>query len=174
MPPLGPASPSPEIRNLVFDSTPAGIFISNFLSSFILPSPLQLLQGVFIISPSPWHLGQLLEMLKKPVFVLILPEPPHSEHVALEVPGFTPLPLHVSQFSYLASLTVRFVPKAASSKDISILNCRLRPLRPLVPRLVDVPKISPRSKKSPNVLSPEKASLKALNASYKSIPPPTQ
>ena len=93
------------------DSMPAGIFTSILFSLFTLPSPLQFLHGVFTISPSPWQFEQVLDMLKNPVLVVTLPEPPHCGHVVLDVPGLIPLPLQASQPSYLKTLTVRFMPK---------------------------------------------------------------
>mmetsp|Transcript_34692 Transcript_34692/g.56164 ORF Transcript_34692/g.56164 Transcript_34692/m.56164 type:complete len:85 (+) Transcript_34692:348-602(+) len=56
-PPLGPASPSLLIRNLLPLSTPAGIPTLSFLLALILPAPEQAVQEDSIISPSPSQVG---------------------------------------------------------------------------------------------------------------------
>src|SRR5690554_5971084 len=100
-------------------STPAGTFMVSVRLLSTLPVPPQSLQRSSIMVPSPWHLSQVRTVSKRPraVFCLYLtwPVPPHLSHVLGEVPGFAPLPAHVSHFSLLLTLISFVMPKAASS-----------------------------------------------------------
>src|SRR5258706_14469206 len=108
-------------------SIPAGIVSSISLLTRPSPAPLQPAQGDVILCPSPPHAGQVDCSMKKPALRATEPRPPQAEQVDLDVPGFAPDPLQVSQRSCRCSSMVFLVPRAASLKSSSNSTRRLAP-----------------------------------------------
>jgi hypothetical protein len=79
-----PASPLFAIFISWLSSTPAGTKKLIFSSSFILPSPLQTLQGFLGFFPSPPHSGQTAHWVKDPKKLLFIlwtrPVPLQAKH----------------------------------------------------------------------------------------------
>src|SRR2546422_8730108 len=95
-PPFTPGSPSPVRRTRSPSSTPDGIFTDSVFCSLTRPLPLQVLQGVGITLPLPWHRGQVCAIENGPCETRTWPAPRHDGQVVGCVPGFAPLPLQFS------------------------------------------------------------------------------
>ena len=61
------------------------------------PAPLQDGQGVSIVSPRPWQVGQVRSMVKKPWLARTLPMPLQVRQGVGEVPALAPEPEQLSQ-----------------------------------------------------------------------------
>ena len=101
-------------------STPAGIFSFIFELFSRLPFPWQLLHGFSKVRPAPLQCGHVCAMLKMPREVMTCPRPWHVGQVRVLEPASTPEPLHTSHFSGLVTVISFSVPRAASSKEISM------------------------------------------------------
>ena len=145
---------------------PAGNFTISLWLRRTLPLPLQRLHGVRMILPVPRQSGQAavdcIVMPMKFCCVRTEPVPLQRGQVSALVPGAAPLPWHWSQSSTRETVTSFSAPKAASS-NVSSTRAPMsspcmgalalrRVLRPPPPK--KLPKISPRSPKSPNPAPP--------------------
>ena len=63
-------------RNVEPSSTPAGIAICSVSSSWSIPVPSHVRQGLRMTRPSPRQIGQALEIIRKPCECMTWPRPP--------------------------------------------------------------------------------------------------
>ena len=155
--PLAPASPSPERRILVPLSTPAGTFTDNFLFLLTRPWPLQGLHGSPIISPTPEHEAQVLSIVKKPCWALILPYPPHWLHCLGLEPLFAPEPLHDSHLEGTVKEISTWSPLKACSREIDKSYLKSEPVEAdLLPESPPIPNMSSKISEKPPLPNPEK------------------
>ena len=102
-------------------STPAGMLTESWRSRVTRPEPAQAVQGLSIISPRPWQVGQVRSMAKKPCCARTRPWPWHIEQVRGLAPGLAPEPAQVSQETEVGSFRLAVLPWKASSSVISML-----------------------------------------------------
>ena len=119
-PPLVPGSPLPVLRMRMPSSMPAGIFTSSVFCFLSLPWPEQVVQGSGMILPVPRQCGQVCCTLKKPWRICTVPLPVQVVQVLALVPGLAPLPWQVSQLSHEGMRICASLPRAASSRVISM------------------------------------------------------
>src|ERR1700677_15876 len=116
-----PASPSPDRRIRVPSSTPAGTLTERVRSRVNRPEPPQRSQGLSIVWPRPWHVGQVRSIAKNPCCALTRPWPAQVLQVVGFEPAFAPAPPHISQVSEVGNLIDAVLPRNASSRVISRL-----------------------------------------------------
>src|SRR5579875_2259622 len=105
-----PASPSPDSRMRVPSSTPAGTLTDSERSRVTRPEPAHLSQGLSIVWPRPWQVGQVRSMAKKPCCARTRPCPPQVRQVTGREPGLAPLPAQASQLTLVGILMEAFLP----------------------------------------------------------------
>lgn len=90
-------------------SIPFGTVIYSLVSLAYIPKPLQLVQGVVIFFPSPWH--ELQGVLKTiiPCLIVVKPVPWQLPHFCGWVPGFDLFPLQVEHVHFLLNFIVYFI-----------------------------------------------------------------
>ncbi len=101
---------------------PAGIVTRSVRLRSVRPSPWHVSQGVSTILPSPRQRGQALTLTIWPSIVWrtlrTSPRPSHCGQVVGSVPGFAPVPEHVSQRPRTRNSISFSVPLTASSNVI--------------------------------------------------------
>src|SRR6187551_402347 len=102
-------------------STPTGIVTDSVRSRVTRPAPLQDGHGVSMVSPRPWHDGQVRSMVKKPWLARTLPEPLQVGQLDGCVPGFAPEPVQASQVTLVGTRICAALPSYASASVISML-----------------------------------------------------
>src|SRR3954447_8278249 len=120
-PPRMPASPSPASRIRVPSSTPAGMLTDKLRSRLTRPAPLQAEQGLSMVSPRPWQVGQVRSMAKKPCCARTRPWPPQVAQVFGFDLGLAPVPEQASQVTEVGTFRLAVLPENASSSVISML-----------------------------------------------------
>src|SRR5512147_2146860 len=91
-------------------STPIGMVTDSVRSRVTRPAPEHDGQGVSIVSPRPWQVGQVRSMVKKPWLARTLPMPPQVRHETGDVPALAPEPEQASQVTEVGTLICAVLP----------------------------------------------------------------
>ncbi len=92
-------------------STPAGMLTESVRSRVTRPEPPHFSQGLSIVWPRPWQVGQVRSIAKKPCCARTRPCPAQVLQVVGLEPAFAPVPEQVSQDTAVGILIAAVLPR---------------------------------------------------------------